>query len=30
MHVADLAINRTLGMQLADAGYGHILEMPEA
>ncbi|WP_367872541.1 DUF4442 domain-containing protein [Luteolibacter sp. Populi] len=30
MHVTDLAINRTLGMQLAPAGSGHILEMPES
>src|SRR6185503_18660724 len=29
MHVTDLAINRTLGMQLAPPGNGHILEMPE-
>jgi acyl-coenzyme A thioesterase PaaI-like protein len=29
MHVTDLAINKTLGMQLAPAGDGHILEMPE-
>ena len=30
MHVTDLAINKTLGMQLAPAGEGHILEMPES
>lgn len=30
MHATDLAINRTLGMQLASAGNGHILEMPES
>src|SRR6185503_9405711 len=30
MHVTDLAINKTLGMQLAPAGKGHILEMPES
>src|SRR6185369_16163353 len=30
MHVTDLAINKTLGMQLASAGNGHILEMPES
>jgi hypothetical protein len=30
MHVTDLAINRTLGMQLAPASNGHILEMPES
>ena len=30
MHVTDLAINKTLGMQLAPAGNGHILEMPES
>jgi len=29
MHVTDLAINKTLGMQLVPAGNGHILEMPE-
>ena len=29
MHVTDLAINKTLGMQLASPGSGHILEMPE-
>ena len=29
MHVTDLAINKTLGMQLAPPGSGHILEMPE-
>src|ERR1041385_7123665 len=29
MHVTDLAINKALGMQLAPAGNGHILEMPE-
>jgi acyl-coenzyme A thioesterase PaaI-like protein len=28
MHVTDLAINKTLGMQLAPPGDGHILEMP--
>ena len=30
MHVTELAINKTLGMQLAPAGDGHILEMPES
>ena len=30
MHVTDLAINKTLGMQLATAGNDHILEMPES
>jgi len=30
MHVTDLAINRTLGMQLAPADQGHIIEMPES
>jgi len=30
MHVTDLAINQTLGMQLAPEGKGHILEMPES
>jgi acyl-coenzyme A thioesterase PaaI-like protein len=30
MHVTDLAINKTLGMQLAPPGDGHILEMPES
>jgi acyl-coenzyme A thioesterase PaaI-like protein len=30
MHVTDLAINKTLGMQLAPAGNGYILEMPES
>jgi len=30
MHVTDLAINKTLGMQLAPAGNTHILEMPES
>jgi acyl-coenzyme A thioesterase PaaI-like protein len=30
MHVTDLAINKTLGIQLAPAGNGHILEMPES
>src|SRR5262245_26873932 len=29
MHATDLAINRTLGMQLAAPGQSHILEMPE-
>jgi acyl-coenzyme A thioesterase PaaI-like protein len=29
MHVTDLAINKTLGMQLALQGNLHILEMPE-
>jgi acyl-coenzyme A thioesterase PaaI-like protein len=29
MHVTDLAINKTLGMQLASPGNGHILQMPE-
>jgi len=28
MHVTDLALNKALGMQLAPAGNGHILEMP--
>jgi acyl-coenzyme A thioesterase PaaI-like protein len=30
MHVTDLAINKTLGMQLATAGNAHIPEMPES
>ncbi len=30
MHVTDLAINRTLGMQLAPVSNAHILEMPES
>jgi acyl-coenzyme A thioesterase PaaI-like protein len=30
MHVTELAINKTLGMQLAAPGNGHILEMPES
>jgi acyl-coenzyme A thioesterase PaaI-like protein len=30
MHVTDLAMNKTLGMQLTLAGSGHILEMPES
>lgn len=30
MHVTDLAINKTLGMQLAPAGNSHTLEMPES
>lgn len=30
MHVTDLAINKTMGMQLASPGNGHILEMPES
>src|SRR4030095_3031592 len=30
MHVTDLAINKTLGMQLAPSGNAHILEMPES
>ncbi len=30
MHVTDLAINQTLGMQLVPAGSSHILELPEA
>jgi len=30
MHVTDLAINQTLGMQQAPEGNGHILEMPES
>ena len=30
MHVTDLAINKTLGMQLAPPGNSHILEMPES
>jgi len=29
MHVTDLAINKTMGMQLAPEGNGHILELPE-
>jgi acyl-coenzyme A thioesterase PaaI-like protein len=28
MHVTDLAINKSLGMQLAPAGAAYILEMP--
>jgi acyl-coenzyme A thioesterase PaaI-like protein len=30
MHVTDLAINKTLGMQLAGLDDGHILELPES
>lgn len=30
MHVTDLPINKTLGMQLASASDGHILEMSES
>jgi len=30
MHVTDLPLNKTLGMQLASAEDGHILEMPES
>ena len=30
MHVTDLAINKTLGLQLAPPGKGYILEMPES
>jgi acyl-coenzyme A thioesterase PaaI-like protein len=30
MHVTDLAINKTMGMQLAPEGNGHILELPES
>jgi len=30
MHVTDLAINKTLGMQLAPPGNSHIIEMPES
>jgi len=30
MHVTELAINQARGMQLAPAGDGHILEMPES
>src|ERR1044071_8013305 len=30
MHVTDLAMNKTLGMQLAPAGSNHILEMSES
>ena len=30
MHVTELAVNKTMGMQLAPAGSGHILEMPES
>jgi acyl-coenzyme A thioesterase PaaI-like protein len=29
MHVTELAMNKTLGMQLASPGNSHILEMPE-
>ena len=28
MHVTDLPINRTLGMQLATAGSSHLIELP--
>ena len=30
MHVTDLAIHKLLGLQLADAGELHILELPES
>jgi acyl-coenzyme A thioesterase PaaI-like protein len=30
MHVTDLAINKTMGMQLAPPGKGHLLELPES
>ena len=30
MHVTDLALNRTLGMQLACPGENHLLAMPES
>lgn len=30
MHVTDLAIHKLLGLQLADAGESHILELPES
>ncbi len=30
MHVTDLAVNKTLGIKLAPADSGHILEMPES
>jgi uncharacterized protein (TIGR00369 family) len=30
MHVTDLAINKTLGMQLVPAADGNILEMPQS
>ncbi|MCP5557844.1 MAG: YiiD C-terminal domain-containing protein [Verrucomicrobiaceae bacterium] len=30
MHVTDLAINKSLGMQLAPEGTGHILDLPES
>ena len=30
MHVTDLALNRTLGMQLAQSGDGQLLELPES
>ncbi len=30
MHATDLAINQTLGMQLAPEDCGHLLEMPES
>ena len=30
MHVTDLAINKTMGMQLAAQGNGHLLELPES
>ena len=30
MHVTDLAINKTMGMQFAAPGDTHILEMPES
>jgi hypothetical protein len=30
MHLTDLMINKTLGMQLASPGDNHILDMPES
>lgn len=30
MHVTDLAMNKALGMELAPAGSGHLIEMAEA
>jgi acyl-coenzyme A thioesterase PaaI-like protein len=30
MHVTELALNHALGMELAPAGAGHVLEMPES
>jgi hypothetical protein len=29
MHVTELAINQTMGMQLAGPEAGHLLELPE-